>query len=150
MDTGGFGPVALALLVLVSNEVGTVGSGGNLVGVAAPVIELVVALMPKVETTSAEDSDHPVTGAVRVITVPLFKSVTRVEKLAGGSMIGNVAESVVSGPLVEMLTKGVMVSKGVIKEPPEENGGSVETIGRVTGFVSEEPVDMVVLTTGSL
>lgn len=150
MDTGGFGPVALVLLVLVSNEVGKIGGGGNLVGVAAPVKELVVALMPKVETTSAEDSDHPITGTVRVVTVSLFKSVTRIEKLAGGSTIGNVAESVVSGPLVEILKTGVMVSKGVVKEPPDENGGSVETIGRVTEFVMNEPVDMVGVTTGGL
>lgn len=150
MDTDGFGPVALVLLILVLNEVGTIGDCGNLVGVAAPVRELVVALMPKVETTSAEDSDHPITGTVRVVTVPLFKSVTRVEKLAGGSMIGNVAESVVSGPFVEMLNNGVIVSKGVIKEPPDENGGSVETIGRVAEFVIMEPADTVGVTNGGL
>lgn len=150
MDTGGFGPVALVLLVLVSNEVGTIGGGGNLVGVTAPVRELVVAMMPIVETTSAEDSDHPVTGTVRVVTVPLFKSVTRVEKLAGGSMIGNVAESVVSGPLVEMLKEGVIVSTGVIKEPLDETGGSVETIGRVAEFVIKEPADKVGVTTEGL
>lgn len=149
MDTG-FGPVALVLLVLVSNEVATTGGGGNLVGVTAPVRELVVALMPIVETTSAEDSDHPITGTVRVVTDPLFKSVTRVEKLAGGSMIGNVAESLVSGPLVEMLKEGVMVSTGVIKEPLDENGGSVETIGRVAELVIKEPADMIGVTTGGL
>lgn len=149
MDTGGFGPVALVLLVLVSNEDGTIGGGGNLVGVMAPVRESVVALMPIVEPTSAEDSDHPIPGTVRVVTVPLFKSVIRVEKLAGGSMIGNVAESVVSGPLVEMLKEGVMVSTGVIKEPLDENGGSVETIGRVAEFVIKEPADKVgVMTEG--
>lgn len=142
--------MALVLLVLVSNEVATIGGGGNLVGVTAPVRELVVALMPIVETTSAEESDHPITGTVCVVTVPLFKSVTRVEKLAGGSMIGHVAESVVSGPLVEMLKEGVMVSMGVIKEPPDENGGSVETIGRVAEFVVKEPADMVGATTGGL
>lgn len=147
MGTGGFGPVTLALLVLVSNEVGTIGGGGNVVGVAVPVKELVVALMPKVETTSAEDRD-PVTGTVRVVTVPLLELVKRVEKLTGGSTIGNVAESVVSGPLVEMLKKGVMVSKGVISEPPDENGGSVETIGGVAKVVIKEPVDMVGVTTG--
>lgn len=150
MDTGGFGPVALVLLVLVSNEVGRIGGGGNLVGVTAPVRELVVALMPTVETTSAEESDHPITGIVRVVTVPLFKSVTRVEKLAGGSMIGNVAESVVSGPLVEMLKEGVLVSTGVIKDPLDENGGSVQTIGRVAEFVIKEPPDMVGVMNGGL
>lgn len=142
--------MALILLVLVSNEVGTIGGGGNLVGVTAPVRELVVALMPIVETTCAEDSDHLITGTVRVVTVPSFKSVTRVENLAGGSMIGNVAESVVSGPLVEILKEGVMVSTGVIKEPLDENGGSVETIGRVAEFVIKEPADMVAVTTGGL
>lgn len=149
MDTGGFGPVALVLLVIVSNEVGTIGDGGNLVVVAVPVKELVVGLMPKVETTSAEDSD-PITGTLRVVTVPFFKSVTIVEKLAGGSMIGDVVVSVDSGPLVEMLKMGVMVSMGVIKEPPNENGGSVETIGRLAEFVIKEPVEMVAVTTERL
>lgn len=139
----------LVLLVLVSNEVGTIGGGGNVVKVAVPVKESVVALTPKVETTSAEDR-KPITGTVRVVTVPLLEPVTRVEKLAGGSMIGNVAESVVSGPLVEMLKKGVMVSKGVIKEPPNETTGSVETIGRVAKFVVKEPVRMVGVMTGGL
>ena len=122
MGTGGFGLVVLVLLVLVSNEVVTVGGGGNAVGVAVPVKESVVALTPKVETTSAEDRE-PITGTVRVANVPLLEPVTRVEKLAGGSTIGNVAESVDRGPLVEMLKKGVMVSKGVIKEPPNQDRG---------------------------
>lgn len=122
MGTGGFGPVALVLLVLVSNEVGIIG-GGNVVGVAVPVKESVVApLTPKVETTSAEDRE-PITGTVRVVNVSLLEPVTRVEKLAGGSS----AESVDSGPLVEILKKGVMVSKGVIKESLNENRG-VETL----------------------
>lgn len=126
MGTGGFGPVALVLLVLVSNEVGIIG-GGNVVGVAVPVKESVVApLTPKVETTSAEDRE-PITGTVRVVNVALLEPVTRVEKLAGGSTIGNMAESVDSGPLVEILKKGVMVSKGVIKESLNENRG-VETL----------------------
>lgn len=145
MDVGGFGAVAL---VLVSNEVGRIGGGGNLVGVTAPVRELVVALMPIVETTSAEDSDHPMTGTVRVVTVPLFTSVTRVEKRAGRSMIGNVAVSVVSGPLVEMLKGGVMVSTGVTKKPLDENGGSVETLGRVAELVIKESAIMVGVTNG--
>lgn len=126
MGTGGFGPVALVLLVLVSNEVGTIGGGGNVVEIAVPVKESVVALTPKVETTSAEDRE-PITGTVRVVNVPLLEPVTRVEKLAGGSTVGNMAESVDSGPLVEMLKKGVMVSKGVIKESLNENRG-VETL----------------------
>lgn len=141
--------MALVLLVLVSNEVGTIGGGRNVVGVTVPVKELVVELMPKVEATSAEDQD-PITGTVRVATVPLMELVTRVEKLAGGSTIGNVTESVVSGPLVEMLKKGVMVSKGVINEPPDEDGGSVETIGREAKLVIKEPVDTVGETTGGL
>lgn len=136
-------------MVLVSNEVGTIGGGGNVVGVPVSVKESVVALTPKVETTSAEDRE-PMTGTVRVVTVPLLEPVTRVEKLAGGSTIGNVAESVVSGPLVERLKKGVMVSKGVIKEPPIETTGNVETIGRVAKFVVKEPVRMVGVMTGGL
>lgn len=150
MDIGGFGPVALVLLVLVSNEVGIIGGCGNLVGVMASVREFVVALMPIVETSSAEDSDHPIIGTVRVVTVSLFKSVVRVERLGGGSMINNVAESVVSGALVEMLKEGVMVSTGVIKEPPDESGGSVVTIGRVAEFVIKEPADMAGVTTDGL
>lgn len=149
MITGGLRPVVLELLVLVSNEVGTIGGGGDVVAVAVPVKELVVALMPKVETTSAEDRS-PITGVVRVVFVPLLELVTRVEKLADGSTIGNVAESVVRGPLVAMLTNGVMVSMGVINEPPDENGGSVETTGSVAEFVIKEPVDMVGVTTGRL
>lgn len=126
VGTGGFGPVALVLLVLVSNEVGTVGGSGNAVGVAVPVKESVVALTPKVEKTSAEDKE-PITGTVRVVNVPFLEPVIKVENFGGGSTIGNVAESVDRGPLVEMLKKGVMVSKGVIIEPPNENT-DVETL----------------------
>lgn len=141
--------MALVLLVLVSNEVGTIGVSGNAVGVAVAVKGSVVALMPKVETTSAEDKD-PITGTIRVIAVPLLELVTRVEKLASGSTIGNLAESVVSGPLVEILNKGVTISKGVTNEPPDDDSGSVETIEREVKLVIKEPVDIVGVMTGGL
>lgn len=141
--------MALVLLVLVSNEVGTTGVSGNAVGVAVAVKGSVVALMPKVETTSAEDKD-PITGTIRVIAVPLLELVTRVEKLASGSTIGNLAESVVSGPLVEILNKGVTISKGVTNEPPDDDSGSVETIEREVKLVIKEPVDIVGVMTGGL